>query len=554
MIKNDDFSNAIWEANEKGYLKNIVIDEAHIVVEWGDFFRTDYQILEPWRKKLLAENPDIRTFLLSATVDKNTEYVLKRLFAVENKWIDLRCDSLRTEPRFCVVKCKSYAEKKHRIIELVKCLPHPMIIYTLKPDRAEKIKEWFIEIGYSNVKTFTGETKTKERDELIRGWKSNEFDVMVATSAFGMGVDKPDVRTVIHEFVPDNPNMFYQELGRGGRDRLPCLSVLCIYPEEDLEIGNRSKVLRAETALGRWSSMYMSPKSNRVEDYIYIDTKIKPTYNLNYVYDEANARDIQWNIYLLLLLRRYGLIDIADMEYDKSEDRYIIKAKILDDRLSVIDERTEALLDEIRNREKNKFKEEFEVIRNSIIHSEHMCISDMFVKTYPRVTEYCAGCMCHQKVMYDDDERFVINKKIGLVEPNSALSEYGKEMLIIHQDGIDVIKKLVSKGVRVIICDEDTTQEICSENPELIIMNFYEFRRVQGSKNYYFTDGLYAVLYSEDEERFNKQFSIITQYVNGDSRVVHIVNKDFDVLNKYKTVSACIGNNISDYIMEEEDV
>ena len=76
LIKNEEFSKAISEANTTHYLKNIVIDEAHIVVEWGDFFRTDYQALEPWRKKLIEDNPDIRTILLSATIDNNTGFAL----------------------------------------------------------------------------------------------------------------------------------------------------------------------------------------------------------------------------------------------------------------------------------------------------------------------------------------------------------------------------------------------------------------------------------------------------------------------------------------------
>lgn len=65
-----------------------------------------------------------------------------------------------------------------------------------------------------------------------KDWKANKFEIMVATSAFGVGVDKPDVRTVLHLYVPQNANAYYQELGRGGRDQLPCLSVMCTYSDD----------------------------------------------------------------------------------------------------------------------------------------------------------------------------------------------------------------------------------------------------------------------------------------------------------------------------------
>ena len=100
LIKNEQFQKLINEANDRKYIKNIVIDEAHIVVEWGDFFRVDYQCLSPWRNELLKVTPEIRTFLLSATFQDDTVKILKRMFSEEGKWIEIRCDSLRKEPRF----------------------------------------------------------------------------------------------------------------------------------------------------------------------------------------------------------------------------------------------------------------------------------------------------------------------------------------------------------------------------------------------------------------------------------------------------------------------
>ena len=127
----------------------------------------------------------------------------------------------------------------------------------------------------------------------------------------------------------------------------------------------------------------MFNKSERVEDFVYIDTKIKPTYNLNYVYDEANARDVQWNIYLLLLLRRYNLIEILDMEYLKNEERYVFKIKVLDKRLSMVDRDVNRLLEEVRTQEKQRFTKEFNVIKKSVINANKACISDMcFINHY----------------------------------------------------------------------------------------------------------------------------------------------------------------------------
>ena len=177
LIRNKEFAAVIKKANEDHYLKNLVIDEAHIVVEWGDYFRTDYQALEPWRRRLLASNSGLRTVLLSATVNKKTEHLLKGMFSEDNNWVEFRCDKLRREPRYSIIKTGSHLKKKEKLIELIYKLPFPLIVYTERPDRAEKIKNWIREAGFVGVETYTGDTNTRDREDLLIRWKKNEFAI-----------------------------------------------------------------------------------------------------------------------------------------------------------------------------------------------------------------------------------------------------------------------------------------------------------------------------------------------------------------------------------------
>ena len=128
LIKNEHFKELISYANSLRYIKNIIIDEAHIVVAWGDFFRVDYQCLGPWRRDLLKVNPDIRTFLLSATFKDDTVITLKKMFSEPGKWLEIRCDALRKEPRFIMVKAKSYKEKRAKVLNLINIMPKPLIL------------------------------------------------------------------------------------------------------------------------------------------------------------------------------------------------------------------------------------------------------------------------------------------------------------------------------------------------------------------------------------------------------------------------------------------
>ena len=159
--------------------------------------------------------------------------VLFDLFGSESGNAKFRCDALRKEPRYMICENHSYEHRERQIVEMVKLLPKPLIVYVIEPSVAKRYIKLLKEEGLSNVFTYTGDTKDKERDLLLEQWKNNEFDIMIATSAFGMGVDKSNVRTIVHACVPENLSRFYQEVGRAGRDGLPSLSVLCYYMGRD---------------------------------------------------------------------------------------------------------------------------------------------------------------------------------------------------------------------------------------------------------------------------------------------------------------------------------
>lgn len=210
ILKNAYFNDVLRKAAEERFLHNVVIDEAHIVLDWGVKFRPDFQIFSIVLKELrvLAGN-QIRTYLLSATLSDDVVDVLFDLFGSGGNNIQFRCDALRKEPRYMIVNNRNHEKRECEVIEIVKYLPKPLVLYVIEPSTAERYCRALKGEGFSNVRTYTGETGDKDREELLEQWKNNDFDVMIATSAFGIGVDKNNVRTIVHACVPENLSRFY---------------------------------------------------------------------------------------------------------------------------------------------------------------------------------------------------------------------------------------------------------------------------------------------------------------------------------------------------------
>lgn len=531
LIKNEDFRQIIAEANATRYLQNIIVDEAHIVVAWGDFFRVDYQCLSPWRNELLKANPELRTFLLSATYRDDTVAILKQLFVSGEEWLEIRCDSLRKEPRFAYISAKGFKDKQEKIVDLVRLLPHPMILYVNAPCEALKWKTFLESKGFINIKTFTGETKSDERRELIDDWVNNKYDLMIATSAFGVGVDKPDVRTVIHLYMPESSDTYYQELGRGGRDGLPSLSVMCIDEDDIANAYNHvGKVLTTDKFWGRWWSMYRNPNNQWQSGSIAIMASTKPNYNKINYFEEGNDTDEKWNINVLLLLNRKKQIQIVGLDLD-CENRYIFTIKILNDLITQETEKAKALFEKLRNEEANKSQNAFSIIKNSVDKADRLCWSEMFYETYPLVSECCPGCNCHNHKVISEQNRFPL-----VVDVKGPEKELSQEMIRFFAGTNEAcvmtgesISALIDRYKPNVIVASSFDEDIETDISNLNFMNYKELNDLHVHDDGFYISGLVMAVYDDDPLVAKEEYQTIYKYITPNRYVLHVTKNDFCV-------------------------
>ncbi len=393
-LLNGMLSKPLLDAAALGKIKRLVIDEAHIVVDWGNAFRTTFQLLSVLRRQLLnASRGMLKTILMSATLTDTATNILKELFSDNGKFMAIRADSLRTEPQYWVDHPKSESEREKRILEILPLLPRPIVVYTVQKDRAYYWTDLLLRKGFRSVEVFTSDTPDSERKEIILRWNADDLDMVVATSAFGMGVDKRDIRTIIHVGLPESINRFYQEVGRSGRDGFGAISLLSTILTIDQQISFNlvnKKILSVPKMVERWESL-MTHGELIAGDVLWIDTGIRPHYLDG---ELTGKRSANWNEVVLLFLYRHGFIDILDVQ--NSDDMESKGRKILI-RLRNIDvlknkDRLEAELGSPRDQEWQNIKEEFDRIVRLAKDYGDVCFADRFVSIYPYASRGCGGC------------------------------------------------------------------------------------------------------------------------------------------------------------------
>ena len=194
----------------------IVVDEAHCISQWGYDFRPDY--LQIGQLRELVDAPVVA---LTATATPQVADDIMEKLGFEQKCL-IKSGFERPNLSYIVRRCE---DKLGQMLNICSSVDGTGIIYVRSRKKTEELAAFLLENGISASFYHAG-LGPQSRSDRQEKWKKDDIRVMVCTNAFGMGIDKPDVRFVVHYDVPDSPEAYFQEAGRGGRDGKRSFAVL----------------------------------------------------------------------------------------------------------------------------------------------------------------------------------------------------------------------------------------------------------------------------------------------------------------------------------------
>lgn len=336
----------------KGRLRAVFVDEAHIIETWGRTFRPDFQRLSGLVTDLRQANPDLACVLLSATIDDAARTVLRQAYTGGGPFLEIDAQVPRYEFDITTQQLPSAEVRNRMVVAALDFLPRPCIVYTTLIQDANHIHAQLVARGFSRLEIFTGEVSdSAERARVIDRWAKDEVDIIVATSAFGMGVDKPNVRSVLHACMPEQASRYYQEIGRGARDGHQAIAVCFWWHQPGKtpgstrdDVGTAKSMatgdwLTLKLALPRWKAMLREAQRrgnfriDRGKGRLIADLPLDAAHSgLGPKTGEPNR---VWNMALLNLLQRTNALQVlAVREATKKEPVWrvmITEPLLLDD-------------------------------------------------------------------------------------------------------------------------------------------------------------------------------------------------------------------------------
>ncbi|UUL82540.1 helicase-related protein [Sphingomonas qomolangmaensis] len=332
------------------HLSGFVVDEAHIIESWGRSFRPDFQRLPALVGELRERNPALRTMLLSATLGPAARAVLRQAYQ-GGLWLEVHAGVPRYEFDLAAMSVASNEERDDLLLRLIDHAPRPTIVYTNQVEHAETLAATLRKRDYARLAVFTGAlTDTRLRQTVIEAWADDELDLIVATSAFGMGIDKADVRTILHVGIPESPARYYQEIGRSGRDGHQGIA-LSVWTRQSADgrfkSGERTRDDESQAAgmaAGSWLTIEkarlrwrkMRALAERQHLISWSGAKRLAQFDIDAMHEELKGESSdynrRWNMSLLNLMQRADALRITQVR-DRGSDATFWEAEILEDAL-----------------------------------------------------------------------------------------------------------------------------------------------------------------------------------------------------------------------------
>lgn len=313
--------NTLRSAAEGGRLAALVVDEAHLVTQWGRDFRPEFRQLSNLRRDLLSRarasgHEGFKTILLSATLGEPELTDLVANFVDEGRGALVAANVLRPEPDYWVAPTTERDVRDARVLEAITRLPRPLILYVTSPAAAERWADRIRQMGFVRAAAVTGNTPGLDRRDVLHGLRAgagcrSSYDVVVATSAFGLGIDNDQIRSVVHACLPETVDRWYQEVGRAGRDGHASVALLLPAHGDRVEAASLGvTMLRPETAHRRWATMWQRRVDR--DRATYVDLHSTPRESGRGSYSR------RWNAQVLRGLQELGQIERRQLSIDRA--------------------------------------------------------------------------------------------------------------------------------------------------------------------------------------------------------------------------------------------
>lgn len=225
-------------SKRKDDITMFAIDEVHCVSQWGTNFRPFYRHIPNFIEKIFGVSNKPKVLALTATLNPKEVIDICNEFEIDKSNIVKDNLLMRSEITLKILKFSKEDEKDSKLDDLLQIHKNEktlVYVYRKKGERGvEGLCDRSIEKGHKAM-YFHGDMKAKDRKQIIDKYKNDEIDVIFATNAFGMGIDIPDIRNVIHFMIPESVEQYYQEVGRAARDG-NCANAYLLYTNKNIDV------------------------------------------------------------------------------------------------------------------------------------------------------------------------------------------------------------------------------------------------------------------------------------------------------------------------------